>query len=69
MENEEEKDKFIRHLAISNSIVIAMMIFANKVMASNSTGIGTAEVEAATNNIQRVITSIAMPLRWSFNLC
>ena len=69
MENEEEKDNFIRHLAISNSIVIAMMIFANKVMASNSTGIGTAEVEAATNNIQRVITSIAMPLRWSFNLC
>lgn len=70
MENEEkEKNKFIRHLAISNSIVVAMITFTNKVMASNSTGIGTAEVEAATNNIQRVITSIAMPLGRSFNLC
>ncbi len=70
MENEEqEKNKFIRHLAISNSIVVAMIAFTNKVMASNSTGIGTAEVEAATNNIQRVITSIAMPLGRGFNLC
>ena len=32
-------------------------------------GIGTAEVQTATDNIKRVITSIAMPLRWSFNLC
>ena len=34
-----------------------------------ATGIGTQEVQAATDNIKRVITSIAMPLRWSFNLC
>ncbi len=34
-----------------------------------STGIGTAEVTAATENIKRVITSIAMPLRWSTYLC
>lgn len=34
-----------------------------------STGIGTAEVTAATDNIKRVITSIAMPLGRSFNFC
>ena len=31
--------------------------------------IGTAEVQTATENIKRVITSIAMPLRRSFNFC
>ena len=38
--------------------------------ASDSSGsIGITEVEDATENIKRVITSIAMPLRWSFNIC
>ena len=32
-------------------------------------GIGTAEVQTATDNIKRVITSIAMPLRRNFNFC
>ncbi len=31
--------------------------------------IGTAEVTTATENIKRVITSIAMPLRRRFNIC
>lgn len=43
-----------------------MISISNKVFASN-TGIGTAEVTAATENIKRVITSIAMPLGRSFN--
>lgn len=34
-----------------------------------ATGIGTAEVQTATENIKRVITSIAMPLGRNFNLC
>lgn len=33
------------------------------------TTIGTAEVQTATDNIKRVITSIAMPLGRSSNLC
>lgn len=33
-----------------------------------ATGIGTAEVQTATDNIKRVITSIAMPLGRSFNI-
>lgn len=32
-------------------------------------GIGTAEVQTATENIKRVIISIAMPLRWSTYIC
>ena len=32
-------------------------------------GIGTAEVQTATENIKRVITSIAMPLGRSPNFC
>lgn len=42
-------------------------------LAINSTvfasGIGTAEVQTATENIKRVITSIAMPLRRSSYFC
>ena len=53
--------------------VLAMItiFFSNvsTVFASSSTGIGTAEVQTATENIKRVITSIAMPLRWSSYLC
>ena len=37
------------------------MVFAAE---TGNSGIGTAEVQTATENIKRVITSIAMPLRW-----
>lgn len=40
-----------------------------KCSTSLATGIGTAEVQTATENIKRVITSIAMPLRRRFNIC
>ena len=41
------------------------MVFATE----GGTSIGTAEVETATENIKRVITSIAMPLRRCTYLC
>lgn len=41
------------------SMIMLMSIQANTSLA---TGIGTQEVQAATDNIKRVITSIAMPL-------
>ena len=47
-------------------ILLALLIRCNSVFA---TGIGTAEVQTATENIKRVITSIAMPLRRRFNIC
>ena len=42
------------------------MVFAAE---TGGSGIGTAEVQTATENIKRVITSIAMPLRWCSNFC
>lgn len=46
-------------------ILLALLIIVlqgNICFASSATGIGTAEVQTATDNIKRVITSIAMPL-------
>ena len=45
-------------------LAIILMLLTNAVFATESgtTGIGTAEVTQATDNIKRVITSIAMPL-------
>ena len=48
------------------TMAITIIISANNVFA---TGIGTAEVQTATDNIKRVITSIAMPLRWCTYFC
>lgn len=56
-------------IGIINSFAFWIISISNKVFASSSTGIGTAEVQTATENIKRVITSIAMPLRWSTYLC
>lgn len=46
--------------AIKSSVCLA---------TGGSSGIGTAEVKTATENIERVITSIAMPLGRCFNFC
>ena len=61
---EKEENRMIKHMRISNSISalligIIVMLKNNNIFASE--GIGTAEVAQATDNIQRVITSIAMP--------
>ena len=62
---EKEENRMIKHMRISNSISalligIIVMLKNNNIFASE--GIGTAEVAQATDNIQRVITYIAMPL-------
>lgn len=51
--------KILKKLSIVGTMLTSIMINANACMAS---GIGTQEVQTATNNIKRVITSIAMPL-------
>ena len=60
-------------IRIFTILAIIMMFFTNinAIFATEggTTGIGTAEVTQATDNIKRVITSIAMPIRWSFNIC
>ncbi len=53
--NKKFKNLFIK----TTSAITLLLIKCGKVFAS---GIGTAEVEQATNNIKRVISSIAMPL-------
>lgn len=56
----KSKKQIITKLSSIGITLTALFIKSNVVFA---TGIGTAEVETATENIKRVITSIAMPLR------
>lgn len=56
MKLKEKRGKIITKVAL---MIMLMSIQANTSLA---TGIGTQEVQAATDNIKRVITSIAMPL-------
>lgn len=57
--------KKCKKVSVSLMTILISSTMYNKVFAS---GIGTAEVATATENIKRVIMSIAMPLRWSFNI-
>lgn len=62
----ERKQKIIAKLSTVGTTAMLLAIQANQVFAES---IGTEEVQTATDNIKRVITSIAMPLRWCFNIC
>ena len=53
--------KITNKLSVIGTIISVLAIRFNQCFAAD-TGIGTAEVQAATENIKRVITSIAMPL-------
>lgn len=66
MKLQERKNKIIKKLSTVGLTTTFLMVQASQVFAES---IGTAEVNAATDNIKRVITSIAMPLGRSFNLC
>lgn len=46
---------------ILSTILVALIIFTNNVFATSAT-LGTQEVTTATQNLQRVITSLAIPL-------
>lgn len=62
----KKKTQIIRKLSKLGAIITLFAIKSNVVFA---TGIGTQEVQTATDNIKRVITSIAMPLGRSTNFC
>ena len=63
----KKKKKVITKL--SGILTTLTMVAMQSNMCFAASGIGTAEVTAATDNIKRVITSIAMTLgRW-FNFC
>lgn len=55
----EKKQKIIKKISVTSTTAALFAIQASQVFAES---IGTAEVQAATDNIKRVITSIAMPL-------
>ena len=55
------ENKILPKLKLIGTMTSMLIIKANMCLATNS-GIGTAEVTQATENIKRVITSIAMPL-------
>lgn len=65
------KKKFLNKLSAIGTTITLFAIKANMVFAAETgnSGIGTAEVQTATENIKRVITSIAMPLRGGSNFC
>ena len=71
MNFKKSKKKIITKLSTIGTAITLFAIKANMVFAAEtgSSGIGTAEVQTATDNIKRVITSIAMPLRWCINIC
>ena len=65
------KRKILAKLA-SVLIVLALFtitIFPTLALATSSGSVGTAEVKTATDNIKKVITSIAMPLGRSSYFC
>lgn len=69
MNFKNKKKKILTKLSTIGTTITLCVIKANMVFAAESGGIGTAEVQTATENIKRVITSIAMPLRRCFNIC
>lgn len=63
----QKKKKIITKLSTIGTTITLLAIKSSVCFAEG--GIGTAEVQTATENIKRVITSIAMPLRRNFNFC
>ena len=70
MSFKRRKKQIITKLKEIGAIFTLFAMKTNMVFATEGgTSIGTAEVETATENIKRVITSIAMPLRRGTYLC
>lgn len=62
-----KKEKISKKLSVIATTIT--LIAVNNSICFAESGIGTAEVQTATENIKRVITSIAMPLRQCINIC
>ena len=63
MNLKKTKKQLLSKLSAIGTTITLIAIKSNLCFATDATsGIGTAEVKTATENIERVITSIAMPL-------
>lgn len=73
MNLKKTKKQLLSKLSAIGTTLTLIAIKSNMCFATNTTnatsGIGTAEVKTATENIERVITSIAMPLGRSSYFC
>ena len=69
MSFKKKKNQIFSKIKAIGTITTLLAIKANMTFATDSSTIGTAEVTEATENIKRVITSIAMPLRRSTYFC
>ena len=66
----KRKEQIKNKLSAIGTTLTLFAIKSNVCLATDgSSGIGTAEVKTATENIERVITSIAMPLGRSSDFC
>ena len=65
MKFKKRKKQIVSKLKAIGTMITLFAIRTNMAFAAEggNTTIGTAEVQQATDNIKRVITSIAMPLR------
>lgn len=63
----KNKKRLLSKLQLIGTTITLIAIRSNICLAES--GIGTSEVKDATENIKRVITSIAMPLGRSINFC
>lgn len=63
----KKKKQIITKLSTIGTTLTLLAIKSNVCFAEG--GIGTQEVQTATDNIKRVITSIAMPLGRYLNFC
>ena len=61
----KRKKKLISKISSIGTTITLLLIQCNQCFAES---IGTAEVQTATDNIKRVITSIAMPVGRCLNL-
>ena len=48
---------------------IIVILLQNKVFATSTGSISTAEVNQATENIKNAVIKLAMPIRWNFSFC
>ena len=70
MDLTKRKNKIFKKLSAIGTTISLIAIKCNMCLAADGTGsVGAADVRTATENIKRVIVSIAMPLGRCFDLC
>ena len=56
-------------IGINLKVIVSTIILTLLNTVSFAGSIGTAEVTQATEKIKNAVVSLAMPIRWNFNVC